>query len=48
MPGEPGAYLINEFGLGFDEITASNLVKNDWSTGGQLWSDMSPAPAAGR
>ncbi|MEY5099774.1 MAG: hypothetical protein RJA36_2493 [Pseudomonadota bacterium] len=27
VPGEPGAYLINEFGLGFDEVTASNLVK---------------------
>lgn len=29
VPGEPGNYLINEFGLGFDEITASNLVKID-------------------
>ncbi|MEO7954189.1 MAG: class II aldolase/adducin family protein [Polaromonas sp.] len=27
VPGEPGVYLINEFGLGFDEISASNLVK---------------------
>jgi ribulose-5-phosphate 4-epimerase/fuculose-1-phosphate aldolase len=27
VPGEPGVYLINPFGLGFDEITASNLVK---------------------
>jgi ribulose-5-phosphate 4-epimerase/fuculose-1-phosphate aldolase len=27
VPGEPGAYLINRFGLRFDEITASNLVK---------------------
>ena len=27
MPGEPGVYLINPFGLGFDEVTASNLVK---------------------
>lgn len=27
VPGEPGVYLINEFGLGFDEITASRLVK---------------------
>ena len=27
VPGEAGHYLINEFGLGFDEITASNLVK---------------------
>jgi ribulose-5-phosphate 4-epimerase/fuculose-1-phosphate aldolase len=29
VPGEPGHYLINEFGLGFDEVTASNLVKVD-------------------
>ncbi|CAN5453010.1 class II aldolase/adducin family protein [soil metagenome] len=27
VPGEPGVYLINEFGLGFDEICASSLVK---------------------
>ena len=27
VPGEQGVYLINEFGLGFDEVTASNLVK---------------------
>jgi ribulose-5-phosphate 4-epimerase/fuculose-1-phosphate aldolase len=27
VPGEPGAYLLNEFGLMFDEISASNLVK---------------------
>lgn len=29
VPGEPGCYLINEFGLGFDEIRASDLVKVD-------------------
>jgi ribulose-5-phosphate 4-epimerase/fuculose-1-phosphate aldolase len=29
VPGEPGAYLINAFGLGFDEISASGLVKVD-------------------
>ena len=29
VPGQPGAYLINEFGLGFDEITAGGLVKVD-------------------
>ena len=29
VPGEPGVYLINEFGLGFDEVTASGLVKVD-------------------
>jgi ribulose-5-phosphate 4-epimerase/fuculose-1-phosphate aldolase len=27
VPGEPGTYLINTFGLMFDEITASSLVK---------------------
>lgn len=27
VPGQPGTYLINEFGLGFDEVCASNLVK---------------------
>jgi ribulose-5-phosphate 4-epimerase/fuculose-1-phosphate aldolase len=29
VPGEPGVYLINPFGLGFDEVTASSLVKVD-------------------
>ena len=29
VPGEPGTYLINRFGLRFDEVTASNLVKVD-------------------
>jgi len=29
VPGEPGHYLINPFGAGFDEITASCLVKVD-------------------
>lgn len=27
VPGEPDHFLINAFGLAFDEITASNLVK---------------------
>lgn len=27
VPGEPHAFLINPFGLMFDEVTASNLVK---------------------
>ena len=27
VPGETGVYLINAFGLGFDEVCASNLVK---------------------
>jgi ribulose-5-phosphate 4-epimerase/fuculose-1-phosphate aldolase len=29
VPGAPGHYLINEFGLGFDEVTASSLVVVD-------------------
>jgi ribulose-5-phosphate 4-epimerase/fuculose-1-phosphate aldolase len=29
VPGEPGVLLINPFGLGFDEVTASSLVKVD-------------------
>lgn len=29
VPNEPGRFLINCFGLRFDEITASNLVKID-------------------
>ncbi|WP_431854879.1 class II aldolase/adducin family protein [Azospirillum sp.] len=27
VPGEPGRFLINPFGLTFDEVTASSLVK---------------------
>jgi ribulose-5-phosphate 4-epimerase/fuculose-1-phosphate aldolase len=29
VPGEPGHFLINPFGLAFDEVRASNLVKID-------------------
>jgi ribulose-5-phosphate 4-epimerase/fuculose-1-phosphate aldolase len=29
VPGESGAYLINRFGLRFDEVRADNLVKVD-------------------
>lgn len=29
VPGEPGRFLINPFGLAFDEVCASNLVKID-------------------
>ena len=29
VPREPGCFLINPFGLMFDEVTASNLVKID-------------------
>jgi len=29
VPGEDGAFLINPFGLLYDEVTASNLVKAD-------------------
>ncbi len=29
VPGEPGHYLLNRFGMRFDEVTASSLVKVD-------------------
>lgn len=29
VPEENGAFLINPFGLGYDEVTASNLIKID-------------------
>lgn len=29
VPGEPGHYLVNAFGLRFEEVTASNFVKVD-------------------
>ena len=29
LPGQPGAFLINPFGLAYHEVTASNLVKID-------------------
>lgn len=29
VPGADGQFLINEFGLGYDEVSASNLVKID-------------------
>jgi ribulose-5-phosphate 4-epimerase/fuculose-1-phosphate aldolase len=29
VPGKPGRFLINPYGLGFDEITASSLVEID-------------------
>ena len=37
LPGEPGAFLINPFGLAYHEVTASNLVKIDID--GNLLSD---------
>lgn len=37
VPGEDGAFLINPFGLRFDEITASNLVKINIH--GQIYGD---------
>ena len=29
LPGEPATFLINPYGLGYDEVTASNLVRID-------------------
>jgi ribulose-5-phosphate 4-epimerase/fuculose-1-phosphate aldolase len=31
VPGEPDTFLINRYGLMFDEITASSLVKMDFA-----------------
>ncbi|GCB03756.1 class II aldolase/adducin family protein [Ralstonia sp. SET104] len=45
VPGEPDHFLINAFGLSFDEITASNLVKINRA--GQLvgdWPDAATRP----
>jgi len=41
VPGEPDHFLINAFGLAFDEITASNLVKINRA--GQLFGDLPDA-----
>lgn len=46
VPGEPDHFLINAFGLAFDEITASNLVKIN--SAGQLvgnWPDAATRPS---
>ena len=46
VPGEPDHFLINAFGLAFDEITASNLVKINGV--GQLvgdWPDAAARPS---
>ena len=46
VPGEPDHFLINAFGLAFDEITASNLVKINGA--GQLvgdWPDAAARPS---
>jgi ribulose-5-phosphate 4-epimerase/fuculose-1-phosphate aldolase len=29
VPGEPGAFLINPYGMMYEEITASSLIKVD-------------------
>lgn len=46
VPGEPEHFLINAFGLAFDEITASNLVKINCA--GELvgaWGDAATCPS---
>ena len=45
VPGHPGQYLINPYGLMFDEITASSLIKVDFS-GNVIWGDY-PVNSAG-
>jgi ribulose-5-phosphate 4-epimerase/fuculose-1-phosphate aldolase len=46
VPGEPGHYLINAFGMCFDEVTASNLVKVD-STGAVIGAIPAPVNQSG-
>ncbi|MCS0634019.1 class II aldolase/adducin family protein [Telluria mixta] len=46
VPGEPGHYLINAFGLCFDEVTASNLVKVD-SAGNAIGAIPAPVNQSG-
>ncbi len=46
VPGEEGAFLINPFGLGYDEVCASNLVKVDID-GNRLDANSAPINPAG-
>jgi len=46
VPGEPGHYLINAFGMRFDEVKASNLVKVD-SDGNPVGPMRAPVNASG-
>ena len=46
VPGEDGAFLINPYGLMFDEITASSLVKID-ALGNKLQGSLFPVNPAG-
>lgn len=46
VPGEDGAFLINPYGLFFDEITASSLIKID-SLGNPLQESSFPVNPAG-
>jgi ribulose-5-phosphate 4-epimerase/fuculose-1-phosphate aldolase len=46
VPGEPGHYLINPFGMRFDEVRASNLVKVD-SDGNPVGPMRAPVNASG-
>src|SRR4249920_2039713 len=47
VPGEPGAFLINAYGLMYEEITASSLIKVDTS-GNILSKPEFGAPSHGR
>jgi ribulose-5-phosphate 4-epimerase/fuculose-1-phosphate aldolase len=44
VPGQPGHFLVNPLGLGFDEITASSLVKIDYE--GRVIGDSAYRPNA--
>ena len=43
VPGEPGYFLINNYGEMFDEITASSLVKMDMSSAAMRAGSTPPA-----
>jgi len=45
VPGEEGAYLLNQFGLRFNEVTPQNLVKVN--TAGQILSGEGPVNQTG-
>ena len=45
LPQEPGAYLINQFGLRFDEVSPQNLVKVN--TKGEIISGAGPVNQSG-
>jgi ribulose-5-phosphate 4-epimerase/fuculose-1-phosphate aldolase len=45
LPGNPGEFLINSQGIGWDEVTASTLVRADLSGQVVQDTDLTPGPA---